>query len=467
MALSYEEIKLVQGTIPALRDKGEHISTVFYRNMLREQPYLNDIFNTVNMRSGTQPRALTKLILTFASNISHISELVSKMERVAQKHASLGVQTKEYDVVGKYLMRAFAAVLGPGMTPEVSKAWNKAYGLMANMLAGRESQIYRNFGKWTGWRKFTVEKKKEETDDGDIVSFVLTPVDKVELPEFMPGQYISLHVHVAGTGHMQTRQYSLSDAPRKDNYRITVKRDLGAAGDNRSPSASGSETDDEGTPRRSLEERANSFGSWSTAVTSATGGSRGFGVEYFKPGVVSNLLIDQIHEGDTLEITHPAGDFYLDTRNGSSMPLVLMSGGIGASPLMSMLNSVVEAQPDRPVSWIQGARHGIPFESHVRGLQKVCPALRAFFFKTRLADRDTAELTFTHDLRVDLEKLNPGDLYLHNRSAEYFICGPEKFMVNMSEYLKKKGVEESRMHFELYSLGVFELRQDLQDVIHS
>jgi len=131
MALTRREAELVNETIPALRQHGEHISTVFYKTMLRDHPELNHYFNSVNMHTGKQPRALTALILAFASNIVNISELTPKLERVAQKHASLQISPEHYEIVAKYLIRAFSAVLGPAMTPEVNAAWTKAYWLMA------------------------------------------------------------------------------------------------------------------------------------------------------------------------------------------------------------------------------------------------------------------------------------------------------------------------------------------------
>lgn len=129
--LTRREAELVNETIPALRQHGEHISTVFYKSMLRDHPELNHYFNSVNMHTGRQPRALTALILAFASNIVNISELTEKLERVAQKHASLVIRPEHYEIVAKYLIRAFSAVLGPAMTPEVNAAWTKAYWLMA------------------------------------------------------------------------------------------------------------------------------------------------------------------------------------------------------------------------------------------------------------------------------------------------------------------------------------------------
>ncbi|KAI0107953.1 globin-like protein [Hypoxylon sp. NC0597] len=434
--LNYQETKLVKDTLPALRQHGEHISTVFYKTMLRDHPELQNYFNTVNMHTGKQPRALTQLILAFASNIVNISELTPKLERVAQKHASLSIQPDQYEIVGKYLLRAFSAVLGPSMTPDVKLAWTKAYWVMARMLTGREAHIYREFESWKSWRKFMIYTKKKETFEGNIVSFTLKPVDGKPLPTFMPGQYVTVRITVPGMKYAQLRQYSLSDAPSPDHYRITVKRDQGSNWD-----YAGSRED----------------GLMSSAASSASDSSIG-SVQPCRPGVVSNSLIDDFHEGDTIELTHPSGAFYLNPKMDNSMPLVLISAGVCVAPLLSMLNTVVEKRINRPVSWIQASRHDAPFQAHVENIAKRHPNMRTKFFKSRLSDSDV--LSYTSTFENDFLSLTSEDLYLSNSSAEYYICGPEKFMMQASNHLHKHGVKPERVQFEIFSVGSFEMNLD-------
>ncbi|KAI0599572.1 globin-like protein [Biscogniauxia sp. FL1348] len=445
MALTRAEADLVKETIPALRMHGEHISTVFYKTMLRDHPDLNNYFNSVNMHTGRQPRALTALILSFASNIVNISELTPKLERVAQKHASLNIQPDHYEIVGRYLMRAFGAVLGPAMTAEVKTAWTKAYWQMAKMLTGRESQIYRGFEGWTDWRKFVISHKKPETVEGDIVSFCLKPVDGKPLPPFMPGQYITMRVRIPGMKYSQLRQYSLSDAPRPDYYRITIKKDHGAPRDFTAESKlSFHKPGDEDPPL-------------SSAASSASDSSIG-SVRPCRPGLVSNTLIDEFREGDTVDLTHPAGEFRLDTGDPSTSPLVLISAGVCASPLLSILTTVAERRINRPVSWIQGSRHDAPFQAHVENIARTYPNIKTKFFKSRLADNDV--LSYTTNFKDDFYSLKPADLCLDggNNHAEYYICGPEKFMIEISSFLQRQGVDPSRVRFELYSVGNFEMK---------
>ncbi len=452
MSLSYQEAKLVKSTIPALKEHGEHISTVFYKTMLRNHPELNNYFNNVNMQNGSQPRALTSLILAFASNISNISELIPMMERVAQKHASLNIQAEDYDIVGKFLLRAFAAVLGPAMTPDVRLAWTKAYWLMSRMLSSREAQIYGDFEPWLGWRKFMIHRRQRETDDGSVVSFILRPVDGSSLPSFKPGQYVSLRMRAAGSNYLQVRQYSLSDVPASDRYRITVKRHPGQQLDQsyNSPGATSAET--------KLRERS-SYTSTSTAVSS-TSGSGFESPDPSQPGLVSTALLDDSQEGDVVELTHPAGDFFHEPDDESTVPMVLISAGIGCSPLICILNTTLQRQPNKPISWVHGSRlqNPSPFEAHVRRLAARHPNLRTSFFKTYLADTDSDVPAHTHDLRADLTYIKPDDLYLQNSSTKYLICGPDKFMFEMADFLSSKNINRSMVHYEAYSTGSFELK---------
>ncbi|KAI2464399.1 globin-like protein [Annulohypoxylon bovei var. microspora] len=434
--LNTQETKLVKDTIPALRQHGEHISTVFYKTMLRDHPDLHNYFNNVNMHTGKQPRALTSLILAFASNIVNISELTPKLERVAQKHASLNIQPDQYEIVGKYLLRAFSAVLGPSMTPDVKLAWTKAYWVMAKMLTGREAHIYREFEAWQAWRKFMIYDKKQETIGGSIVSFTLKPVDGKALPTFLPGQYVTVRITARGMRYAQLRQYSLSDAPGPDHYRITVKRDQGTNWDYLSPR-------DDMTV--------------SSAASSASDSSIG-SVQPCRPGIVSNSLIDEFHEGDTIELTHPSGSFHLNPNLDTSMPLVLISAGVCVAPLMSILNTVVEKRITRPVSWIQASRHDAPFQAHVEKIAKKHPNMRTKFFKSRLSDSDVLSYTSTFD--NDFLSLTAEDLYLSNRMSEYYVCGPEKFMTQASNHLQRYGVQPERVQFEIFSVGSFEMAHD-------
>lgn len=408
-SLTYHEMRLVKATIPSLRDQGERITTIMYSCMLRAHPELHNMFNTVNQDNHRQPRALTSVILAFAGALNNdMSALIPKLERMCNRHCSLGISPDHYEIVGRYLIAAFAEVLGSAMTSETKTAWEKAYWILARMLIGREKQLYTAFGPWKGWKPFRITRKESETDD--IVSFYLEPQDKQPLPVFLPGQYISVQLPIPQVGCMQSRQFSLSDAPHKNYYRITVKKE---AGGQRPDSSDG----------------------------------------VYPPGQLTNFLIDRLNPGDFIDVTHPAGEFFLDTKNESSVPLVLISAGVGVAPMVSMLNVVMDEQPMREVSWIHGARSMIPFYNHVREAKRKMPNMRVNIFKTHLAAGDLAGVNFDYDFRVDLAKVDREDLFLSHRGTEYYLCGPEQFMVEMADYLKMQGVQLQQVKLELFSTG--------------
>ena len=148
--------------------------------------------------------------------------LAPTVELICHKHASLYIRPEQYNIVGTYLLAAMKEILGDALTPEIHDAWAAAYWQLANVMIGKEEELYKSADGWTDWRDFKIDRKENESDE--ITSFYLVPVDGKPLPSFKPGQYISVQTEVPEFGHLQARQYSLSEAPRSDYYRISVKR---------------------------------------------------------------------------------------------------------------------------------------------------------------------------------------------------------------------------------------------------
>ena len=222
--LTPAQVAIVKSTAPALKEHGVDITALFYSNMLKAHPELNDIFSEVSQTTRRQPRALAASVVAYATYIDDLGKLGPAVERIAHKHVSLGVTAEQYAIVGKHLIEAVATVLGPAVTPEVADAWTAAYAQLADIFIAREGELYEGFAKdnWPGWRRFRIQRKVPES--ALITSFYLVPEDGKPLPLFKPGQYISLHMQIPELGHLQPRQYSLSEAPRSDYYRISVKR---------------------------------------------------------------------------------------------------------------------------------------------------------------------------------------------------------------------------------------------------
>lgn len=405
--LTSDQVKLIKATVPVLAAHGDTITSVFYENLIRENPDLNNVFNTPNQRNGKQPRALAGALFAYASNIDNLGALSPAVELICQKHASLYIQPESYKVVGKYLLEAMGQVLGDALTPEIKDAWATAYWQLADIMIGRENQIYEQSEGWTDWREFKIADKIKESDE--ITSFYLAPVDGKPLPAFKPGQYISVQVYVPELQHLQPRQYSLSDKPNPDYYRISVKKETGL-----------------------------------NAEADATA----------HPGYVSNLLHDTFNRGDTIKVSHPAGDFFF-SADESSNPVVLISAGVGLTPLTSILNTLTSEPSERKLHFIHGSRTSSvrAFKKHVTSLTTAYPDLQTTFFTTQPSAVDKEGVDYTYAGRVDLSKLASSDLFIENPATQYYICGPEKFMTDMEATLKAQGVQGDRIKMELFGTG--------------
>jgi len=416
-SLTPEQIAIVKATAPVLKEHGTTITTVFYNNLLDANPELKNIFSITSQTTGRQPRALAGAVLAYATYIDDLPKLRSAVELIAHKHASLQVSAPQYAVVGHFLIQAIGQVLGDAATPEIVDAWTNAYGVLADVFINREAQLYevQKAHRWPGWRKFRVARKVAETEH--ITSFYLEPSDGVTpLPAYLPGQYVSLQVFVPELGLLQSRQYSLSDAPTKKGlfYRVSVKKEPGEVVNH--------------------------------------------------PGLVSNLLHGRYDIGDEVELSHPQGEFYVDPsdKTKEGVPAVIISAGVGATPMMAILRSLAPEAPGtpavkRPVSWIQGARSSRthPFANAVRDICRDNEHVSANVFLTSVGDEDKVGVDYHFgQTRIDLEKLDAEkDLHLSDKRTEYFICGPELFMIQVRRALLLKGVVEEKIRLEVFSTG--------------
>lgn len=404
--LTAEQIAIVKSTAPALKEHGEEITSLFYKNMLAAHPELRNIFNTTSQQSGAQPRALASAVFGYVTYVDDLGKLSDVVARIAHKHVSLMVAADQYPIVGEHLIAAVAAVLGDAVTPAVVEAWTAAYEALADIFIGLEGGLYAEHEKsaagWNGWRPFKIVKKVPESSE--ITSFYLEPTDgNLPLPVFKPGQYVSLHLYVPELGCMQPRQYSLSDVPGKDYYRVSVKKDAGKQ---------------EGVP-----------------------------------GLISNRLHSELHEGDVVEITQPAGTFFAEP---ALHPIALISAGVGITPMISILNDHVAKGSTRALSWVHGARSTEvqAFADHIRGVCEKHPNVKATIFKSQVPDAEVQGVDYHFAGRMDLAKVDRKQgLFVDEPEAHYYICGPPAFMKEASQFLVKAGVCESRIHMEVFGVG--------------
>lgn len=390
---------LVKETVPVLREHGVALTRHFYTRMFAHNPELKHVFNQAHQVNGQQQQALAMAVLAYAENIDDPSVLAPVLQRITHKHASLGIRAEHYPIVGKHLLASIQEVLGDAASEELIAAWAAAYGQLADILIGAESALYRDAattaGGWSGWRPFKVGKKVRESDE--ITSFYLYPVEDAPLPAFKPGQFVSIRGRAADGQMIQPRQYSLSDAPNGDYLRLSIKREAG------------------------LEERPD--------------------------GMISNWMHDRIEEGAVVELSPPFGDFFLHTDRET--PVVLISGGVGLTPMMAMLNHLVREQPERRVVFVHGARHrGVhALNGHVRDLAERYPQVSVKVFYEKVGNDDRAGVDYDLSGRIDLTAIKDETIL---PEADYYICGPVPFMKAKLTALNDLGVSNDRIHYEVF-----------------
>jgi nitric oxide dioxygenase len=393
----------VKATAPVLAQHGYDIIKHFYRSLLGAHPELKNVFNMRHQERGQQQEALARAVYAYAANIDDPSCLQAVLEGIANKHASLGVRPEQYPIVGEHLLGSIKAVLGSAATDDIISAWAQAYGNLADILMGRESELReeseREEGGWVGWREFVVVSKQPESEV--ITSFVLEPVDGKPVINFEPGQYTSLALDVPGLGLQQIRQYSLSDAPNGRSYRISVKREGGA--------------------------------------------------DPAQQGYVSTLLHDQVQIGDKIRLAAPYGNFHIDVN--ASTPVVLISGGVGLTPMISMLNRVLES-PGREIVFVHGARNSAvhAMKDHLRQTAAQHPNFKAFIFYNEPLPQDQPGRDFDYQGFVDIDVI-AGAIMLPD--ADYYICGPIPFMRLQHDALITSGIKEARVHYEVFGPDLF------------
>ncbi|KXV22588.1 globin domain-containing protein [Gluconobacter oxydans] len=417
---------LVIATVPALKAHGLAITEEMYKRLL-SHPEIRDLFNLSHQRDLEQPKALALAVLAYAEHINDLGKLGGMVERIAEKHVGLNILPEHYPFVADALIGAIKHVLGDAATPEIIDAWGKAYWFLADVLIGREKQIYDEHehapGGWKGWREFTVRARHKETPF--ITSFDLVPVDGKPLFHHKAGQYLSFKLDIPGHGS-QRRNYSISSAPGVDHYRITVKR--------------------------------------------------------HDQGVVSTWLHDSVQVGDILQAANPAGDFFLD--EASHAPVVLLAAGVGLTPLISMIEDLVAAHSGRKIHYVLGAdtvdlAAFVPFVTSLATAGKLTAEF--FFAKGNVpagnlpgqpvAQSNVASSGWLHRTLSHLtgskgtipEAVSSAGITVHSghitqdwlrknldHAATYYICGPDSFMRDMIETLRNEQLSGSQIRYEIF-----------------
>ncbi|MFH9090115.1 globin domain-containing protein [Streptomyces sp. NPDC017673] len=392
--LSAQSVPVVRATLPAAGASLTTITDRFYQRLFEEHPeLLLNLFNRTNQVNASQREALAGAVAAFATLLVERPDERPDaiLSRIAHKHVSLGITAESYPLVGRHLLAAVAEVLGDAVTPEVAAAWDEVYWLMANALIATEARLYAAAGVEDGdvWRQMVVTERHQESPDA--VALVLRPADGGPARPFRPGQYVSVRVELPDGAH-QIRQYSLSTAPGRDTWRITVKRER---------SADGTVPD----------------------------------------GEVSSWLHANAKEGYVLDVSLPAGDLVLPDGD---TPILLASAGIGITPMLSMLDHLGRTGATRPVTVLHADRSPRQHIHRAEQAQLVDRIPGADLHVWYENDAHHVAGPQVYAGRTALDELNVTD------DTTAYLCGPLPFMRAVRGQLLAKGLHPSAIHYEVF-----------------
>ena len=391
--LSDRSRPVVQATLPAVAENIGEIARRFYEHMFGAHPELLDgTFNRGNQAEGTQQVALAGSVAAFASALVETPEQLPDhlLNRIAHKHASLGIRPDQYRVVHEHLFWAIAEVLGDAVTPEVAAAWDEVYWLMAYALINQERGLYsaRGVRPETVWRDWRVVEKTRETDD--VVTFTVQRIDDRLVKTSLPGQYVTVRMTMPD-GVRQPRQYSLTRADDGEHRSFAVKRVHGNGGPD---------------------------------------------------GELSTLLHDTVEVGDTITTSLPFGDVVLDD---SGRPVVFASAGIGITPMAGMLSHLVTAGSGLDVTLLHADLDEAAWALRRQVLDDVRAlpngSLHVWFER---GAECSLPVDGVHGGVMDLDEVKlPED-------ATYYLCGPLPFMRAVRSALIDRGVAPRDIQYEVF-----------------
>ena len=391
-ALSAETIAIVRTSVPALAEHGTAITAAMYARLFEDE-HIRALFNQANQgEGGKQVHALAAAILAYAKNIENLQALAPAVERIAQKHIGYHILPEHYPYVARALLGALGDVLGEAATPALLEGWAEAYWYLADILQSREAAVREviecSEGGWHGWRAFRIYRKIRESEV--ITSFVLRPADGASVIPHHAGQYLTVRLDRPGAETLK-RNYSISSGPSRESYRITVKRE--------------------------------------------------------PHGLASRWLHDCLREGDVIEATPPAGEFMI--AEAPSRPVVLLSGGVGLTPMVSMVEDIVARLPKLETYYIHGAISSAThaMDAQVRALAARHGALHVTTFYSDPANDDAVGTTHDVDGLISAEWLTQ---HTPLKNADVYLCGPKPFLRALVADISRVGVPANRIHYEFF-----------------
>jgi len=371
--MQQKTIDMIVATAPVVAPKALDITKNFYGNMLATHPELLEYFNPAHNLpvSIHQPKALAGSIVAYASNIKDLSPLLVEggpVAAICHRHCALGIYPAQYGVVHENVMKSVAHVLGSAVTPDIGAAWSEAVLFLAKACIDTEESLYKmaeqRSGGWSGFHEFEVSDIKEVATGIKSFSFKAPRGSALagQNFEFTPGQYLSLKVDPEGNGLTAPRHYTVTSPPGADFLQCTVKKIAG--------------------------------------------------------GKVSTFIHEKLRVGDKVKLSAPFGVF-----TAESGPSVLMSAGIGVTPMINFKRSLGDQ---------------VKLTVHVDSTPEAY-AYRKLFAEGPLLEKFTRT---PGARRPTVQSLVAETLQKAGKDNTFYICGPEEWMEQVQGELLKQGAKK-------------------------
>lgn len=402
MSLSASTIGIMKATAPVVAVHGVNITTRMYDIMFTRYPEVRNVFNQTHIKKkdshgiALQPHALANAVQAYAENADNLGALNETVANMIHKHVSFDIKPEHYPIVGECLLEAMKDVLGDAATDQVLDGWKDGYQFLADLLIAEETKLKnenaKREGGWEGYKSLLVVDKVKESEN--ITSFIMEDQSGQPATNFTPGQYLSLCIpkgELEGFDYDVVRNYSVSSKPGDKFYRMSVKRE----------------------------------------------------------GLASNYLHDDVKVGAHLKIGFPCGTFVL--KGDHEKPIVLIAGGVGMTPIISMLEYIVNSGFKSKVYFLLSVRsdNDHPMKTRIDQLGDSNSNLSSHVFYTRVMGEKNVKNTEVHSGRITKEILSqilPSPL----GDNDYYFCGPPSFLGHIKTTLEDFKVPKDKINFEYF-----------------
>lgn len=389
--LTEKQKDMITASVPVLEQLGQVLTQKFYQKMLSEYDDVKPFFNDTNQKSLRQPKVLAFALLNYARNINDITPLTAFVKQIVVKHCGLQVRAEHYPIVGTCLLTTLKELLGEETaTPEFLKAWETAYGNLAQILINMEFDVYKSLD-WQEFREFRVTRLDNESDNVKSVYFTPSDGGRIAIPQ--RGQYVCIRWKLPGAEFEKSREYSLSQFPTANEYRISVKK--------------------------------------------------------LEDGAISTYVHEHLKIGDTVRVAPPSGQF---TYKQSDNDVLLFVGGIGITPIVPIAEKALE---DGKKVTLFDSNHTIgarPFADTFNLFKKYYGdkfEVKEFISNHEKDIRDEKKCNFS---TVKFASLTPEDFDTIDFSKSYdiYLLGPVGYMKFVRDELSKRKVDGTQIYSEFF-----------------